>query len=665
MNSPAIEKTCSNPAPALSRLQLAAGGLALTALVFASYWPSLKGGFVWDDLVLVAKNPLVTGELNLRSVWFTGDFSMTTVATWLEWLVFREHPQGYRLLNAAWHCLGSFMAWRFLARLRVPGAWLGAALFAVHPVTVASVAWISELKNTLSLPFFLTSGWAFLVFSDELKSGRRAKARGYYALSVMAFFLALLAKTSTVMLPVVLLAGVWWREKALTRRNFWQVSPHFGLALVFGLLTIWFQSQQAIRSVTVQSEDFWGRLAGAGQALCFYLGKALLPVNLCMIYPRWEIVTPSLMSFVPLLLWLVALALAWQFRMAWGRPVLFALVCFTATLFPVLGFLDMYFMIFSRVSDHLAYLPLLVITSVVGAAVSFWFNRRISQAMSVLLLATLMLLTRDRARTFVSDEVLWRDTVAKNPDAWNAQNNLACNLAERGELDAAIAHFEKSLELNPRNAPAHRNLGKALTLRGQFAGAEPHFQAALKLKPDDVETLVAYAGGLAENQRPTEAIEQLRKALSLKPDVQYRLQLAPLLAATGNPAAAAAEMQKILESQPDAFETLNNLAWIRATCPDATVRDGKAAVRLAQEACRVSENRHPTPFGTLAAAYAEAGDFTNAVNAAQTAIDLASAAGNEPFAAMNRQLLRLYQSGRAFHTPPTSQGERRSPSKKP
>ena len=634
------------------RCRLAFGVSALVLLILISYWPSLKGGFVWDDLVLVKKNPLSTEELNLRSVWFAGDFSLTTVVTWLEWLAFGENSRGYRLVNLTLHCLSAILVWGFLTKLRVRGAWLAAALFAVHPVAVASVAWISELKNTLSMPFFLGSAWSYWLFMQSANAAQTRQQRVYYGLSLFSFLLALLAKTSTVMLPVVMLGLVWWHEKRVNKRNLLRVTPHLALALLFGLMTIWFQSQQAIRGVTVQSEDFWGRLGAAGQALWFYLGKALVPLNLCMIYPRWN-TSGLILTLLPSLLWLVALALLWRSRTKWGRNALMALGCFTALLLPVLGILDMYFMIFSRVSDHFAYLALIPITGLVAAGIYWLPDRRLCALCSAVLLGVFTFLTHERAKVFATDESLWTDTVAKNPKAWSAHNNLACNLAERGEIAAAIHHFGSSLELNPDNADARRNLGKALTLQKQFAEAEPHLQTALKLKPGDVETLAAYANLLAETRRFPEAIEYLRKAINIKPDVQLRLQLAPLLAATGNHAAAAAEMQNIINAQPDSYEALNNLAWLRATSPDASVRNGAVAVQLAEKACQLSGSKEAVTFATLGAAYAEAGDFTNAVQAAQKAIELAKSSGNESFAAVNQQLQRLYQSGRPFHTPAT------------
>jgi len=659
-------------------------GLALVGLAVIGYWPSLRGGFVWDDLVLVTKNLLVTGELNLGSVWGRTDFSLSVVGNWLEWLVFKDSAPGYRIVNLLLHCLSAGLLWKLLARLKIPGAWLGAALFAVHPVATASVAWISELKNTLSLPFFLLSALAFLRFRDRSEAKRKAAtpaiapghssdetqiardseppdggaaspeigATGwFYAASLIAFVLALLAKTSTVMLPMVLLLLGWWQDRKITQRICIQLAPHFGLALIFGGLTIWRQTHQAIRGVQVQTGPGLERLADAGTAVWFYLGKALAPVNLCAIYPGWEDTIPKALKFVPLLLLGVGFGLSWWYRRTWGRAVLLALGCFTVALFPVLGFFDMYFMIFARVSDHLAYLPLMAITAFVGAAVMRVPPQRGRMGLAALLLAGALALTWQRAAVYATDEALWRDTVQKNPRAGTAHNNLACNFAERGDLDRAMKHFAISLELNPANAEAQRNLGRALMIRGRFPEAEPHFRAALKLRPTDAETLTVYAEGLAQAQRLSEAIELLRQAIGSKPTVAIRRQLVPLLLATDDYAAAIGELREILALQPESFEDYNNLAWILATGPDGKLRDGAEAVRLAQRACQLSRGKVAMPVGTLAAAYAEAGDFTNAVQTAQTAIELATAAGNESFATMNRQLLKLYEAKRAFHTP--------------
>ncbi len=628
-----------------------AAGAALVLLVLAVYLPSLRGGFVWDDLLLVQQNPLVKGELSLRTIWFSTDFPLSNVALWLEWLVFGQHAPGYRLVNALLHAASCVLLWRLLARLQIPGAWLGAALFAVHPVAVGSVAWISEIKNTLSLPFYLLSAGWFLDFEKRHAAGQESRARLDYGLSLGAFGVALLAKTSTVMLPVLLLGCAWWQRGRLAKADGWRTAPHFALALAFGLLTVWFQSRQTLAGFTLPPESFPARLAGAGMAFWFYLGKALAPLQLNAIYPRWEIDPHAATAYLPLLLLLgVAGACGW-FRRSWGRPALFALGCFAVSLFPVLGFFDMYFLVFARVSDHFQYLALIVPLALVAAAVNTIRVKLILRVLSAVLIAGLGLLAAQRARVFATDESLWRDTLAKNPAAWSAHNNLGCLLAEQDDLAGATEHFLASLKLNPRNASAHCNLGRALLLKNDLSGAETHFRTALEIKPDHLDALKTYAEVLGEQGRPAEAVKLLRQALQLKPNADTRLQLAPLLSSLGQDAEAVAELRVALTLQPNSTAVLQNLAWMLATSPQAKVRNGVEAVRLAERACELNAGKDAQMLAALAAAYAEAGRFPDAVTTAQKAIEVAEASGNAGFARMNAQLQQLYRAGKPYHAP--------------
>ena len=638
--------------------RVGAGFIALLSLI--AYWPSLDGGFVWDDMILVAKNPLVTGASSLGNIWFAGDFSLSTVVTWIEWLAFGKNPAGYRVVNLLLHIGSALMIWGILARLKFSGAWLAGFLFAVHPVCVASVAWISELKNTLSLPLFLASLWFFLKTETSAASTIQP-AKGHtadYIASILFFALALMAKTSTVMLPVLLLLLAWWQRSRISKSDLLKTAPHFALALTFGLMSVWYQTHQAIRTVIPQQENLFERLLAAAMAVWFYIWKAVFPANLSMIYPRWEISGISLASLLPLLS-LVAIAIGlWLARHKWpsARASLFTLAVFVLTLFPVLGFFDMYFMVFSRVSDHLAYLPIATLPPLIGSAVFLLKNPRTRLIVAALIVCPLLFLTFQRAKIFHSDESLWRDTVAKNPNAWNAHNNLACNLAERGQLDDAMKHFALSLELNAKNAGAQRNYAKGLVMKGKFSEAEPHFRAALELKPDEAETHVTYADALASNRRLAEAAEHYRAALDIAPDVNTRLRLAPLLAAVGRTEDAIREFRAVLKEQSDSVEALNNLAWILATCADAKLRNGEEAISHADKAWKLTGGKKATMLGTLGAAYAEAGQFTNAIMASQQAIELAQASGNSGFARLNQQLQQLYRSGRAYHEKPRSPG---------
>ena len=657
-------------------LRPALGAILIFLVVLAAYWPALQGQFVWDDELLVAKNPLVTGKLTLRSVWFGTDFPLSLTALWLEWLAWGKHPAGYHSVNILLHVVGTVLLWRVLLRLKIPGAWLAALIFAVHPVCAGSVAWISELKNTLSLVFYLLSILWYLHFDEEeiassprpsppapkafgvqedrerLSEPRSNARRWSYWLSLLAFVLALLSKTSTVMLPMVLLLCAWWRRGQIKARDVLRTGPYFLASLAFGLMTIWFQAHQTMATAPVETETFLARLLSATKAIWFYLGKDLLPVNLSMIYPRWTVDPTAPTSYLPLLALVLVFILLWRFRRGWGRPVLFGLAYFTITLFPALGFFNMYYLTLSRVSDHLQYLGLIAVGTLAGAGLSALFKRRGLAVVGTALVLIFSISTFHRAQILAKGESLWRDTLAKNPTAWTAHNNLGCILAEQQKYDEAGTHFVASLASNPRNAAAHDNLGKILAMRGQFAEAESHFRAALAIKPNDADAQRAFGLALAQQGRIQDAVQYLQEALRLEPDVPTRLQLAGLLRGIGKIRDAIAQYHQILLLKPDSLDALNNLAWLLATCPEDSLRNGAEAVQVAEKACRLTQFKEIVPLGTLAAAYAEAGRFGDAVATGEKSLALATATGQERFAALNRQLLTYYRAGKPWHEPP-------------
>jgi protein O-mannosyl-transferase len=652
ISSPELNPPVVSKVSALRRL--GPGAALIFLLTFAAYWPVLKGQFIWDDPLLVEKNPLVTHSLSLRSVWFQTDFPLTVVAFWLEWLCWGKSAVGYHTVNILLHALNSVLVWRVLTRLNVRGAWLAGAIFAVHPVCAASVAWISELKNTLSLPFFLLSIWFYLRRdSPNTEHATRNRPHVWYALSLIAFLLALLAKTSTVMLPLVLLGCTWWLRGHITKQDWLRTAPFFALALAFGLMSVWFQTHQTFTTGRVQTENCWGRLAGAGMTVWFYLGKALLPLNLNLIYPRWHINAAAPLSYLPALLLCGAFFLGWKFRRSWGWPVLFGLGYFVVNLFPVLGFFDMYFLAISRVSDHFQYLPLIGIVALIAGAIYSGVQRIRVNGAELLINATLIIalifLTVQRAKVMATDETLWRDTLAKNPAAWSAHNNLACILAEQNKMDEAITHFVASLQLYPNNAQAHGNLGKALTQQNKFSEAESHLRTATALKPQEPEFHRSLAYALGGQGKTDEAMGQLRQAADLDHSGGNRLELANMLHQLGKDREAVSEYRRALAMQPFSVEVSNNLAWILATSADDSVRNGTGAVALAEKACQQTQNQDAMTMGTLAAAYAEAGHFSEAVATAEKAANLAAAVGDSRFANINTQLMQLYRAGKPFH----------------
>jgi tetratricopeptide (TPR) repeat protein len=633
------------------KLNDALGVLALVALVLAVYCPLLPGSFLMDDRRLVqTDNPLVNGTAGPLSIWFHADFPLSTFAFWLEWLAWGQNPAGYHVVNIALHALSAVLVWRLLAWLKVPGAWLAAAIFAVHPVCVATVARMAELKNTLSLPFFLVSFWWWLRY--EAASLQKTGGALWLGCSLVAFVLALLAKTSTVMLPLLLLASAAWQRGRITRQDCLRASPYFVLALGFGMMSVWFQKHQALAGLALAPQTFWERLAVAGRVFWFYLGKALWPVHLNLVYPQWKIDAASPAAYLPALWCCLALLVCWWFRRSWGRHVLFGLGCFALTLFPALGFFDAQFLTRWQVADHLQYLPLIAPLALAVAGMVSLPGAAFFRCVAVASVLCLSVLSFERARVFSSEETLFRDTLARNPAAWGVQNDLGTLLAARGAQDEALLLFLASLDSNPDYPDAHVNLGRLLLQQGRTHEAQTHFLAALKLQPHHPEAHRNLATILARQGKPRQALRHLQVVLDFEPDIRTRLDCATLLHQTEEFGQAAAQFRQVLRVQPDSVEALNNLAWLLATCPDETIRNGAEAVRCAERASRLPAPKEMCVMGTLAAAYAEAGHFQEAVATAEKAVEAETAAGQTRFAALNTQLLAFYRAGKPWHEPP-------------
>ena len=642
---------------------LMAGALFVFALLFLIYSPVLPGSFLMDDHRLVKEdNGLVNGQFTPFNLWFQTDFTLSSVALWLQWLAWGEHPGGYHVVNILLHGLSAVLLWRLLSRLKIPGAGLVAAVFAVHPVCVNSVARIAEIKNTLSLPFFLLS-FVFFLRHESLRlkpsaPGRRDFAPVWLGLSLVAFVLALLGKTSTVMLPPVLLAGALWQRGRITRQDVLRTSPFFILAMGFGLMSVWFQKHQALASAgqVLAPESLGERLGVAGRVFWFYLEKALVPLDLNIVYPQWNMDAHSLAAYLPVILLCAGFIVCWRFRHQWGGPALFGLGCFGITLFPVLGFFDSQFLVRWQVSDHLEYLPMIAPLALATACLAAGLRKDIFRPVAGLLVLVLAVMSFQRARVFASEEALMRDTLAKNPTAWSAQENLGVILAKRQDYTEAVRYFEAALHSNPNldaaKASVHSDLGQALAIEGRFSEAEAHYRSAIEINPGEAMVRKRLANLLGQQGRIAEALNQLQIGVSLQPALEDRLQLAGLLYQTGKQRQAAGQFRKALSLNPDMPEPLNNLAWMLATSADPAVRNGLEAVRHAERACHLTGNKQSSFLSTLAAAYAEAGRFSEAVATAEMALKLQTANGEMQLAAVNQHLLSLYRSGQPYHERP-------------
>jgi len=605
-------------------------------------------------------NPLINGKHTLRSLWFGTDFTLTTFAWWLEHLAFGKNPAGYHLVNIALQAVSAILLWRLLDRLKIPCAWLAGALFAVHPVCVNSVARIAELKNTLSMPFFLLSFIGYLRYEDarlyppepppvDRQSGNAGVL--WYSVALVSFVLALMAKTTVVMLPVVLLMCAAWRRERIQWRDIIHTAPFFILSLAFGIMSIWFQKYQALPTspLTLEHAGFARRLAGAGYTFWFYLGKILFPFDLNLEYPRWKIDASSLAAFLPALLAGALFLVCLFFRRSWGRHALFGLGCFAIILFPALGFFDAQYEALWQVSDHLQYTALPAIIALVVGALGALANAATMRTMAVVLLAVCSMSGFQRANVFKTEENLMTDAISKNPAAWGARNDLGVILAEKGDYSKAIAEFQQSLHDNSNNFEARLNLGYAFVLQRNYPAAEAEYLAVLKGDPHEPAANKMYARLLELQGRHSEAIRHYQLSVDLSPDIETWMDLATLDYAVGNWGRVVADLHHALPLEHDVSgkaTALNNLAWTLATCPDSSVRNGNEAVRYAEEACHLTGFKQAGMVNTLAAAYAEAGRFPDAVTTAEMALKLAADAGDEQAAATTRRLLALYRDGK-------------------
>lgn len=611
-----------------------------------------------DERLTNWDNPLVNGQLTLRSLWFGTDFTLTTFIWWLEHLAFGQSHAGYHVVNILLQALSAILIWRLLARLKIPGAWLAGALFAAHPVCVNSVARVAELKNTLSMPFFLVSFIAYLRYENIRlyptdPSDRQSTNAGalWYFISFAAFVLSLMAKTTVVMFPVVLLLCAAWQRGKIHRRDILHTAPFFALSLAFGIMSIWFQKYQALPTspLSLHHAGIAQRLAGAGYDFWFYLGKALFPFRLNLEYPRWKIDTGTAMAFLPDFLAGLLFLVCLFFRRGWGRHALFGLGCFAVMLFPALGFFDAQFEVLWQVSDHLQYSALPAITALVAAALAALGGRIAFPGVAVVLLGVWSALCFQRADVFKNEERLMTDSISKNPAAWGALNDLGVIFAkDKGDYSKADSLFEQSIKYNPENAEARMNFGYALVLQRNYRAAEAQYLAALKISPHEPTANRMYARLLELEGRNPEAIRHFQMSVSLNPEVETCMDLATLDYAVGNWRRAVTDLQWVLALKPDPSTkatALNNLAWVLAACPDSSVRNGPQAVRYAEQACRLTGFKQYGMVNTLAAAYAEAGQFPDAITTAEMALKLATDAGDTKSAAATRQLLARYHAG--------------------
>ncbi len=616
-------------------------GFALAALTLLAYLPVWHAGFIWDDDAYVTANPLLTAPDGLRRIWFTLDspsqyFPLTYTWLRLERGLWGLHPAGYHGVNLLLHTANALLLWRLLKRLALPGAWLAAALFALHPVQVESVAWVSELKNVLMLFFYLLAVRAWVEFQEK-EEGRRKNAevaaghgQWYYLGALGLAALALCAKTTACTLPVTLLLILWLKRQPIGWVRLAQTLPFFGLSLGMGLLTMWWERYHQGTQGTLFAMSWLQRVLVASHAFWFYLGKLVWPVNLTFSYPRWTINTADVSSY----LWLVAAAAAlvgvvYFTRRFHGRGVAAALILFVVTLSPVMGFIMLYTFRFAYVADHYQYVACIGPLALAAALVESRRQRMaaifhlpsslfsLPSSLFYLLLPVLAVLTWRQCGMYADAQTLWRATLAQNPDSWLAHSDLGVALSAQGEFDEAIQHCQRALQLNPDDAEARCNLGVVLARQGKLPEAIAQYQQALQINPRFAGACDDWGNALAAQKKLPEAVQQYERALALDPAVAGpHYNLAVVLAAQGKAADAMQQYLEALRLNPDFPEAHNNLGA-------ALAAQGKwaEAVQHYQRALQLNPD-YAEAHCNLGAALATQGNLAEAIQHFDRAVQL-------------------------------------------
>ncbi len=616
----------STPPPPSWRLTIVVA-LAFVAVLLTAYGPALHGGFLWDDDTHISANEALRSNPGLERIWLVPGatcqyYPLTFSVFWLEYHLWGLDPLGYHVVNVLLHAAVAVLLWRVLARLRAPGALLAAAIFALHPVMVMSVAWMTELKNTLSAALALGAIWAYLRFARVGVYGQMPEDRGqrvewgFYLLALGLFQLAMFAKTAVSFVPATLLLILWWRRPRLRWADLWPLLPLLAIVIVMGRITGRVERLSGATGAEF-AQTFPERVLIAGRSFWFYLGKLVWPANLSFIYPRWHVDPAAWWQWLFPLATGLLMAGLWLVRGRLGKAPLAALLhFFLCTSALILG-MSLYMTRYSFVTDHWQYFGALGMCALAGAGLArglAWLGRPAAATLASLLLLALAGATWRHSRDFASEEALCQAAMAQNP-GW-AHNTLGIDLLHQVRPDEAIAQFQQSLQISPDDVDARNDLGTALFQKGGTDEAIAQFQQALQIEPDYANAHYNLAIALVQKGRVTDAITHYQQALQIWPNY---------------------------------WQAQNNLALLLATLPQASQRDGPKAVELATKAVQITGEDNPIVLGTLAAAYAEAGRFPEAIATARRGAELADTQHQPGMVAVLQAQLKLYQAGSPLH----------------
>jgi tetratricopeptide (TPR) repeat protein len=569
-------------------------GAFIVVATLVAYIPAMSGGFVWDDDTWVTQNDAIKSLGGLFTIWFQPGaliqyYPLTFTSWWLDCHLFGLRPFGFHLENVLLHALCALLVWRVLCALEVRGAWLAAAVFALHPIHVESVAWITERKNVLSGVFYLGSLLTYLRFSQtgagpekrrpSPRGGKRktplppaAHQRRLYVLSLVLFACALLSKTVTCSLPAAIVLLVWWKRGRLPGRDLLALVPMFALGIVMGLTTAWLERYDLGVEGPEWDRSFAEHLLVVGRVFCFYLGKLVWPSNLSFVYERWQIDSGVWWQYLYTASFAGVVVAFWLGRRRIGSGPLVAMLFFAGTLVPALGFFPVYYQRFSFVADHFVYLASIGPIALAAALVSWALakqdermrearrpdsmspgraRRAVPPLAATAVLGLLATLTWNQGKAYANEETLWRDALSKHPSATLANYNLGVLLEKQGKRDEAMELYANAARANPHYRQPRTNLGVALLRKGRPLEAVQYLLEAVRINPNHFVTHHNLGSAYAQLGRHGEAVAHFEKALRLNPhEGPTHVNLGRVLAEQGELDRAITHYRRALHEDP-------------------------------------------------------------------------------------------------------------------
>lgn len=542
--------------------------IIIVAIGLWIFWPVLHGDWLWDDDFDISKNTVIQDPGGLWKIWFKPGslldyYPIKASVQWVQWQLWGTDTFGYHLTNVILHIANGLLVWRLLGKLGIRLAWLGGLLFVIHPVTVESVAWMAELKNTLSLFPFLLAMCAFIDYED------RKQAKDYF-LALAFFLVAMLCKTTMTLFPIVILLYIWWKRGGIEWHDLKISSPFFIVSFTLGLVTVfvgkWYQQFNHRVSIDVPIGDAFSRFALAGQSIAVYFSKCVLPVHMSPSYPKWSVDSSSPLSFLP---WLVLCGVAfwlWTKRMSWGRHALLGLGFFLINLLLFIGFISISYMRFTWVMDHFLYIPIIGLIGLTVAAFGkikdqlSSATRPIGVGFVTILMALLAWESHAYAQIFINQETLFTYVLKGNPVALLAHQNLGKIFSDTGRLDKAIEEYQTFLMISPNDAEIRISLGNALDRIGRSDEAMEQYKEASRLSPESALPYYNLGNIYMKTDRLPEAVRQYEQALKISPDfAEAHGNLGAALYQLHQVSDAIEHYQEALKIQPNDAETHANL----------------------------------------------------------------------------------------------------------